>query len=253
MHVKYSPRLTELVVAARVRLAGHPDAWARCRLLQPRHVNPRPSRARRSAGRTAAMADTIVNPRIEEYLRRLYDDGDPVRLRDGGAGAAAALPDRGAAGRAATWSVLTRAIGARRVFELGSGLRLLGAALRARGGRRAARSTARSCPRRTCGWPRASCARAGVWDRVTLPPRGGHGRAARAWAAPGTSSTTTSTRTAIRPRWTWPTRTCARAASSSPTTCSGPAACSTGEDDGTRGHARRARVHAPAAGATRAS
>ena len=22
----------------------------------------------------------IVNPRIEEYLRKLYDDGDPVRL-----------------------------------------------------------------------------------------------------------------------------------------------------------------------------
>ena len=62
----------------------------------------------------------IVNPRIEEYLRRLYDDGDPVRLEMEEMGRQRKFPIVGPlVGR--YLQVLTRSIRARRVFELGSG------------------------------------------------------------------------------------------------------------------------------------
>jgi len=62
----------------------------------------------------------IVDPAIEDYLRRLYDDGDPVRLEMEALGAERKFPIVGPlVGRHI--AVLTRAIGARRVFELGSG------------------------------------------------------------------------------------------------------------------------------------
>jgi predicted O-methyltransferase YrrM len=62
----------------------------------------------------------IVDPGIENYLRRLYDDGDPVRLEMEVLGAARQFPIVGPlVGR--HLEVLTRAIGARKVFELGSG------------------------------------------------------------------------------------------------------------------------------------
>ena len=62
----------------------------------------------------------IVNPRIEDYLRRLYDDGDPVRLEMEELARQRRFPIVGPlVGR--TLSVLARGIGARRVFELGSG------------------------------------------------------------------------------------------------------------------------------------
>jgi predicted O-methyltransferase YrrM len=66
------------------------------------------------------MTDTIVNPRIEEYLRRLYDDGDPVRREMEELARQRRFPIVGPlVGRHLI--VLARAIGARRVFELGSG------------------------------------------------------------------------------------------------------------------------------------
>jgi caffeoyl-CoA O-methyltransferase len=62
----------------------------------------------------------IVNPRIEEYLKGLYDDGDPVRLEMEALALERKFPIVGPlVGRALV--VLSRAIGARRVFELGSG------------------------------------------------------------------------------------------------------------------------------------
>ena len=62
----------------------------------------------------------IVNPRIEDYLRSLYDDGDPVRLEMEELARQRRFPIVGPlVGR--HLQVLTRAIGARRVFELGSG------------------------------------------------------------------------------------------------------------------------------------
>ena len=62
----------------------------------------------------------IVNPRIEEYLRQLYDDGDPVRLEMEEMGRQRKFPIVGPlVGR--YLQVLTRSIRARRVFELGSG------------------------------------------------------------------------------------------------------------------------------------
>jgi predicted O-methyltransferase YrrM len=62
----------------------------------------------------------IVDPRIEDYLRGLYDDGDPVRLEMEALGRERQFPIVGPlVGR--KLYVLARAIGARRVFELGSG------------------------------------------------------------------------------------------------------------------------------------
>lgn len=62
----------------------------------------------------------IVNPRIEEYLRSLYDDGDPVRLEMEALARERRFPIVGPlVGRQLLQ--LTLAIGARRVFELGSG------------------------------------------------------------------------------------------------------------------------------------
>jgi predicted O-methyltransferase YrrM len=62
----------------------------------------------------------IVNPRIEEYLRRLYDDGDPIRLEMEALARERRFPIVGPlVGRSLL--VLAKAIGARRVFELGSG------------------------------------------------------------------------------------------------------------------------------------
>jgi caffeoyl-CoA O-methyltransferase len=62
----------------------------------------------------------IVNPRIEDYLRTLYHDGDPVRLEMEELGRQRQFPIVGPlVGR--LLSVLAKSIGARRVFELGSG------------------------------------------------------------------------------------------------------------------------------------
>ena len=62
----------------------------------------------------------IVDPRIMEYLRRLYDDGDPVRKEIEALAEKRRFPIVGPlVGR--HLELLTRAIGAQRVFELGSG------------------------------------------------------------------------------------------------------------------------------------
>jgi len=62
----------------------------------------------------------IVNPRIEDYLRKLYDDGEPVRLEMEELGRRKKFPIVGPlVGR--QLQVLARSIQARRVFELGSG------------------------------------------------------------------------------------------------------------------------------------
>jgi caffeoyl-CoA O-methyltransferase len=62
----------------------------------------------------------IVNPEIEDYLRKLYDDGDPVRQEMEDLAQKKGFPIVGPlVGRMLV--VLARAIGAKRVFELGSG------------------------------------------------------------------------------------------------------------------------------------
>ena len=62
----------------------------------------------------------IVNPEIEDYLRKLYDDGDPVRHEMEDLARKKGFPIVGPlVGRMLV--VLARAIGAKRVFELGSG------------------------------------------------------------------------------------------------------------------------------------
>jgi caffeoyl-CoA O-methyltransferase len=63
---------------------------------------------------------TIVNPDIEAYLRGLYDDGDPVRRDMEALAAERRFPIVGPlVGR--DLLLLARAIGARKIFELGSG------------------------------------------------------------------------------------------------------------------------------------
>jgi caffeoyl-CoA O-methyltransferase len=62
----------------------------------------------------------IVHPKIEDYLRRLYDDGDPVRHEMEELGRKRDFPIVGPlVGRHLL--LLCRTISARRVFELGSG------------------------------------------------------------------------------------------------------------------------------------
>jgi caffeoyl-CoA O-methyltransferase len=62
----------------------------------------------------------IVDPDVDLYLRNLYDDGDPVRLEMEEVARERDFPIVGPlVGRSLI--VLARAIGARRVFELGSG------------------------------------------------------------------------------------------------------------------------------------
>jgi predicted O-methyltransferase YrrM len=66
------------------------------------------------------MTTGIVNPDIEAYLRGLYEDGDPVRRDMETLAAERRFPIVGPlVGR--DLSVLSRAIGAKKVFELGSG------------------------------------------------------------------------------------------------------------------------------------
>lgn len=66
------------------------------------------------------MSVEIVDPRIMEYLRRLYDDGDPVRKEMEALAEKRRFPIVGPlVGR--HLELLTRSIGAQRVFELGSG------------------------------------------------------------------------------------------------------------------------------------
>ena len=65
------------------------------------------------------MSD-IVNPKIEQYLRQLYEDGDPVRREMEELARQRKFPIVGPlVGRHILQ--LARAMGARRVFELGSG------------------------------------------------------------------------------------------------------------------------------------
>jgi predicted O-methyltransferase YrrM len=64
--------------------------------------------------------DHIVNPEIEAYLKKLYDDGDPIRREMEELAAERGFPIVGPlVGR--DLLVLARAIGAKKVFELGSG------------------------------------------------------------------------------------------------------------------------------------
>jgi caffeoyl-CoA O-methyltransferase len=107
----------------------------------------------------------IVDPGIEDYLRRLYDDGDPVRLEMEALGAARKFPIVGPlVGR--HLAVLARAIGARRVFELGSGYGYSALHFaRAVGEGGLVHCTERSAE--NVALARKFLERAGVWTRIT--------------------------------------------------------------------------------------
>ena len=110
------------------------------------------------------MAD-IVNPRIEEYLRSLYDDGDPVRREMEDLARQRNFPIVGPlVGR--MLEVLTRAIGAHRVFELGSGYGY--SALHfARAAGPGASVHCTELSEENVALAQGFLSRAGVWDRVT--------------------------------------------------------------------------------------
>jgi predicted O-methyltransferase YrrM len=110
------------------------------------------------------MAD-IVNPRIEEYLRALCDDGDPVRREMEELAAQRKFPIVGPlVGR--MLEVLTRTIGARRIFELGSGYGY--SALHfARAAGPGATVHCTELSEENVALAQKFLGRAGVWDRVT--------------------------------------------------------------------------------------
>jgi caffeoyl-CoA O-methyltransferase len=107
----------------------------------------------------------IVNPRIEDYLRKLYDDGDPVRREMEELAQERRFPIVGPlVGR--HLSLLARAISARRVFELGSGYgysALFFARAVGEGGVLHCTELSEENVRLAEGFLR----RAGVWERVT--------------------------------------------------------------------------------------
>ena len=107
----------------------------------------------------------IVDPGIQDYLRRLYDDGDPVRLEMEALGAERSFPIVGPlVGR--HLGVLARAIGARKVFELGSGYGYSALHFaRAVGEGGAVHCTELSAE--NVALARTFLERAGVWKRVT--------------------------------------------------------------------------------------
>jgi predicted O-methyltransferase YrrM len=107
----------------------------------------------------------IVDPRIDEYLRRLYDDGQPVRREMEELGRTRDFPIVGpVVGR--HLEVLARAIGARRVFELGSGYGysayFFARAVGAGGEVHCTELSAENVE-----LARGFLGRAGLWDRVT--------------------------------------------------------------------------------------
>jgi predicted O-methyltransferase YrrM len=106
----------------------------------------------------------IVEPRIESYLRRLYDGEDPVRRDMEDLAERRDFPIVGPlVGR--KLEVLARAIGARHVFELGSGYgysALFFARAVGEGG--VVHCTDRSAE--NAALAREFLGRAGVWDRV---------------------------------------------------------------------------------------
>ena len=112
------------------------------------------------------MTFAIVDPGIEDYLRRLYDDGDPVRLEMEKVAAQRNFPIVGPlVGR--HLGVLARAIGARRVFELGSGYGYSALHFaRAVGEGGEVHCTELSAD--NVALAETFLTRAGVWDRVTF-------------------------------------------------------------------------------------
>jgi predicted O-methyltransferase YrrM len=66
------------------------------------------------------VAEQITVPRVEEYLKQLYDDGDPVRREMEALAEQRSFPIVGPLSGRHLYQ-LARIIGAKRVFELGSG------------------------------------------------------------------------------------------------------------------------------------
>jgi caffeoyl-CoA O-methyltransferase len=108
---------------------------------------------------------TIVDPRVEAYLRQLYDDGDPVRREMEALAEQRRFPIVGPlVGR--HLALLAQAVGARRVFELGSGYgysALFFARAVGEGGEVHCTELSADNVALAEGFLR----RAGVWDRVT--------------------------------------------------------------------------------------
>jgi caffeoyl-CoA O-methyltransferase len=107
----------------------------------------------------------IVNPRIEQYLKRLFDTGDPVQAEMEELARQRDFPIVGPlVGR--LLQVLTKMTGARRIFELGSGYGYSALHFaRAAGPGSVVHCTELSAE--NIGLAEQFLTRAGVWDRVT--------------------------------------------------------------------------------------
>jgi predicted O-methyltransferase YrrM len=124
-----------------------------------------PDREARTAGQKEKSMPKIVDAEVEDYLRGLYDDGDPVRLEMEALARKRDFPIVGPlVGRQLLQ--LTLSIGARRVFELGSGYgysALFFARGVGPGGAVHCTDLSEENVRQAEGFLR----RAGVWERVT--------------------------------------------------------------------------------------
>lgn len=108
----------------------------------------------------------IVDARVAQYLKELYDDGDPIRREMEALALDKGFPIVGPlVGR--TLTVLSRAVGARRVFELGSGFGYSALHFaRAVGPEGVVHCTDLS--EENFGLARSFLSRARVWDRIVF-------------------------------------------------------------------------------------
>ena len=144
------------------------------------------------------MSDDIVDPAHRGVPPPALRRRRPRAPGDGGAGARSATSRSWGRWWAATSSVLARAIGARRVFELGSGYGYSALHFARAVGEGGERALHRAVGGERRAWPQGF-----LEPGRRLGPRAPTTRRRRrprcaAWAGPGTSSTTTSTRTATR-------------------------------------------------------
>src|SRR5574341_1454929 len=123
------------------------------------------TRILRAWARAEVAMPEIVNPKIEGYLKRLYDDGDPVRREMEELARQRRFPIVGPlVGRHLLQLAL--AIGARRVFELGSGYGY-SALFFARGVGESGTVHCTDLSEENVRLAEAFLTRAGVWGRIT--------------------------------------------------------------------------------------
>ena len=158
------------------------------------------TRARTREPTTVERMD-IVDPRIEAYTASLHARFDePVAAGDGGRSGRARLPDRRAQRRRHARGCWPPSIGARRVFELGSGFGYSALLVREATGPAGEIHLTDGDPANERKAP-DYLQRAGLWDVMHVPRRRRGRRRSQRSTASSTWSTTTSTRTGYPDAW----------------------------------------------------